>query len=152
MLVDDKIRERSSEVLVHAHLSTIGDYQDLGFVNIKTTPGMAIEFQGFRIMSDLNVLEYRVKDAAGKWGGWVPEGEFVGSRGVADFLRGVAIRVKAGSIDQFSVRTTGLFKGVRNSVVGFDGEDVVGDADAPLYALQVDLVARDPSEIVSSSV
>jgi hypothetical protein len=138
---DDALRAISEPVLILAHFSDIGDIEQNSFINCIKNNNY-FEIQGLSISSEANVIEYKVRYPDGTWSNWVAEGEFVGSRGKHELLRGVAVRVKSDVASQYSVRATGRFVGVSGFIEAFDGREITSEAQNPLCALQVDLAPR----------
>ena len=142
VIVNDNLHASSNGVTIIAHLSAVGDvYSNRnGCVN-SVSSGRPKEIQGLSLISDIGVLQYRVMSLDGEWTEWVDEGTFAGTRGLSRFLRGFAVRVKAGHEKTYSVRTTCLFGDGKTSATGVDGESCVSANGRPLCAVQVDLGA-----------
>lgn len=139
---DDALRASSKPVFLLAHLSDLGDKEEVGFVNYPIDGKRPLELQGLSISSEAHALEYKVQYPDGNWSSWVAEGTFVGSRGKSEFLRGVAVRIKSDLNSRYSVRTTCRFRGIQGFTDALDGKEITSSVENPLCALQIDLTMR----------
>lgn len=124
------------DVGVLAHISHVGDvYGPNGIVNFGAD---ANSLQGLALTGPDGALEYRVRWPDGSWSDWARQG-FLGTRGRALLLTGVAVRLTEEARPCFELKLAARFAGSAEAVAAASGEDCIGDASAALCALQIDL-------------
>ncbi len=128
------------KVHVLAHISGIGDVVgNGGYVHLGDDPA---SFQGLSIDSPAAPVEYRVRSFDGLWSEWTANNGFVGTRGQARLLSGVAVRLAGGAKEGCVLRVSGRFAGSAAIVEAGDGEDCTAASGGALCGLQVDIEGR----------
>jgi Clostridial hydrophobic W len=137
-LVADLASDRSVRVRVNAHVSFKGDIVGgSGFVNIGPD---TFSIQGFFIVTDEKILEYRVRqEGDSTWGDWHESGNFAGTRGQSKSLVGFTVRLKKEITDRYVLRAFGRFAGAVEPVQVGDGQDCVSAREAPLCGIQIEI-------------
>ncbi len=124
-----------------AHVSHVGDvYGPEGYVDIGHD---RFTFQGVAVDDPEQALEYRVRGQDQAWGPWLPSPDFAGTRGRAQILTGISMRLRESAKPRFRLHFIARFAGSSVLVACADGEDCVSPNRTELRALQI-LLARMP--------
>ncbi len=140
-LVTDMTSDQLVGVSINAHVSFKGDILGTsGFVNLGDD---RLSIQGFSIMADEELLEYRaliVGDSI--WSDWRKSGDFVGTRGQSKPLIGFTIRLQKEITERYALRAFGRFAGSTEYIEVADEQDCISGREAALCGIQIEVTKR----------
>jgi hypothetical protein len=138
-LVAGSLDSHSVALRIVAHISNRGDvFGDSGYINLGSDE---LSLQGLLLDSGQDLLEYRVRGPDDSWSAWSRDNGFVGTRGQAKILTGVAVRLRDHAKDRYSLRIFCRFVGSESPVEFSDGQDCTSSG-AALVGVQVELQQR----------
>ncbi len=121
-------------VTLVAHIGHVGDR--MSPIGCLRPAREGLHFQGFSLAVPRQGvgLQYRALLASGDWSDWVAEGEYVGTRGRGEDLRGFAVRLPEAARNRFEVQAVARFSGDPEPVLVGDGEACVPRAGSGVLA------------------